>query len=311
MTFSIAGRFIGREHPPYLIAEIGTHHNNDPVLARELIAAAASAGADAVKFQAYRADWLVTKDAPPYWRLADWAAGKSSGSQWEAFKATEAMPIEQYYFLADYAKEQGVDFLMTAFDEWLVDELDPLVPAWKIASGDITHEALLRHIASKGKPIILSTGASTLREVNHARFTIREVADVPLALLHCVLAYPTLAAQANLLAISTMALYFSHDAIFGWSDHVIDRDVIPVAYTLGARIFEKHFTLNREQPGGDHYHSWTPTTLTQTKAELEVLRAMLGSGEKIVLQCETPARRGARRCIRLIDGQPRMLRPGF
>lgn len=291
---------------PYLIAEIGMHHNNDGVLARELIAAAAEAGAHAVKFQAYRADWLAAKDSAPYW---DVKQGPQAQSQWEAFKASEAMPIEEYYFLAAYAKEKGVDFLITAFDEWLVDELDPLVPIWKIASGDITHEALIRHIASKGKPILLSTGASTQKEIATAIAWAGGM-SANLALLHCVLAYPTRAADANLDAISTMRLVWP-EWIIGWSDHVVDDSVVPLAVALGARIIEKHFSLDRRQVGGDHYHSWTPQLLRKDIEQIRVLQEILGDGLKIPRQCESAARRLARRALHEVNGEQRMLRPAF
>jgi len=302
VTFALGSRVLSQATLPYLVAEIGVHHENSAQKARDLIAAAAAAGADAVKFQAYRADWLSTPDAPPYWDTSKTPAA----NQWAMFKASEALPTAEYAALAQYATECGVDFLVTAFDPFLVDELDPLVPAWKIASGDITHRTLVEHIASKGKPVLLSTGASTLREIDTA---LTWLADVPVALLHCVLAYPTLARHANLLAIPVLADRF--DRTVGWSDHVVDGDVVPTAYALGARIIEKHFTLDRAQAGGDHYHSWTPETLAQTVAEIRALQPILGTGEKTVQQCETAARRGARRALHEVDGEPRWLRPAF
>lgn len=308
MTFSIAGRFIGREHPCYLIAEIGVQHRNDRVLAGELITAAARAGADAVKFQAYRADWLATKESAPYWDTYKIPAS----TQWDYFHQTEAAPFEFYADMAAHAAASGVAFLCTAFDEHLVDELDPLVPAWKIASGDITHEALIRHIASKGKPIILSTGASTLDEIHQALNWLPS--HIPVALLHCCLSYPTRASDANLSAIRTLQTFTAGRSnppqVIGWSDHIVDEPVVGLAYVLGARIIEKHFTLDVDAQG-DAFHAWTPETLQSDRREIELYRRILGTGEKLVQGCETAARRYARRSLHVVDGEQRMLRPAF
>lgn len=291
---NIAGRFIGREHPAYLIAEIGGNHGGNPATAEALIRAAAQAGADAVKFQAYRPEYLVTRDATAYW---------GAGTQAEYFAKTASFPQSVWAHLAEVAAESEVTFLLSAFDEQLVDDLDALVPAWKIASGDITHEALIRHIAAKGKPILLSTGASTPSEIRRA---VSWCGDCPVAIFHCVLSYPALASEANLLAIQTLAMEYP---IVGWSDHIIDADVVPAAYTLGARVIEKHFTTDRAHDGPDHAHSWDPVHLRQTRRTVDELRGWLGSGEKVVQQSETAARVGARRALHEVDGKPRMLRP--
>lgn len=267
-----------------------------------LIREAAKAGADAVKFQAYRPEYLVAPDTPTYWSNPG-----SAKHQADYFQETATFSYETWERLADTAQEMGVEFLCTAFDEQLVDELDPLVARWKIASGDITHLGLVTRVASKGKPVILSTGASTIREIAQA---VACIPSVPVTLLHCVLGYPTPPGQANLRAIRTLAHAFPSCAI-GWSDHVPHDETVVAAFCCGASVIEKHFTLDRTADGPDHAHSWDPGTLADTKARLAVFDALLGTGEKIVQPCESGARRYARRSEHLIDGHPRMLRPAY
>ena len=284
---------------PYLFAEIGVQHERNVPIAKTHIAAAAEAGADAVKFQAYRADWLTTKDAPPYWDTQ----ALQAETQWEYFKRTEALSVDAYRELEAYARNCGVEFLITAFDEWLVDQLDPLVPFWKIASGDITHQALVQHIASKGKSVLLSTGASTLAEIERARCWLMAV---PVTLLHCVLSYPTRAQDANLAAIRVLQEHFP-DCAIGWSDHISDRSVVPLAWLAGAQVIEKHFALGA---GGDAFHAWTPASLRQDVQDMRAMQQIFGEDAKRVLPCEEAARVGARRSPQLVDGEYRMVRPG-
>ncbi len=287
------------EHSAYLIAEIGGNHGGDPNKADDLIRAAAMAGADAIKMQAYRPEYLVTGDAPAYWG--------ASGTQRQYFETTASFPLAVWKHLAAQASAYRIAFLLSAFDEELVDELDPLVAAWKVASGDITHQSLIRRIASKGKPVLLSTGASTIPEIYQA---LEWLGELPVCIMHCCLSYPAYANDANLRCILTLRKTFTRE--IGWSDHILGNpDVLRTAYALGANALEKHFTIHTDADGPDHTHSWTPLSLRADREAVDHLRDYLGTGEKIVQQCESAARRYARRSMHRIDGQPRMLRPNY
>lgn len=278
---------------PYLIAEIGVNHGGDIHRAERMIEDAADGGANAVKFQVYQADKLASKHSPTYFTQT----GPNAQTQWEFFKRYDRLTQKHYEHLAQVAERVGVDFLVTPFHVEDIPWLDPLVPAWKIASGDITNRPLLEAVARTGKPVILSTGASAVEEVYDAQRILWSQGDgLRFAFLHCTLAYPTTWEDCNLSALSVLSTRFP-DRVIGWSDHVADPAegaVIP-AWLLGARIIEKHFTDNRDQDGNDHYHAWTKHSLRTTIASLKGLQDCIGHGRKEVLPCEEPARLHARR----------------
>lgn len=212
----IAGKEINRFGVPYLIAEIGVNHEGDLDLARKLIDDAADAGASAVKFQAYRADSLAIKNSPAYWDTTK----ETCRSQHELFSRYDKFGRSEFIRLADHARLKNVDFIATPFDLDAVEWLAPLVVAFKVASADITNVPLIRACARSEKPLIMSTGASTDQEIAFAVETARRAGSSDIALLHCVLNYPTPPDHAQLAQIPRMINVFSK-CLIGYSDHVV------------------------------------------------------------------------------------------
>lgn len=263
LKIEIAGRSIGPGHPPYLIAELGINHGGDIAVARQMIDRAVEAGVDAVKLQTFRTEEFL---AP--------------SSQYFSVLKDAELPADGVRDLMAHAKARGVTLFSAAFDAQSVDLLAGLgAPAFKVASGDITHLPLLAHIARVGRPIILSTGASTIGEVDIALRTIRAAnPEVGVALLHCVSNYPTVAGQANLSAMATMRGQFGVPV--GFSDHVLGGAVAIAAVALGADIVEKHFTLDRSAPGPDHALSLDPEGMTALAAGMREAWQAVGVAAK-------------------------------
>lgn len=288
-------REIGPDSPPYIIAEIGVNHGGSMELAKRLIKEAAEGGASAAKFQSYKAGTIASqKNSPAYWDLSK----EATTSQFELFKKYDAFGPKEYEELARCCAAEGVDFLSTPFDLAFVDALSPLMPVFKIASADITNVPLLRKIARTGKPVMLSTGASTLPEVEYALSVLRANGCTEIALLHCVLNYPTKVDAAQLGMITTLKRVFP-DCLTGYSDHVAPDETISsfeAAYLLGAVILEKHFTHDKRLPGNDHYHAMDKTDLARFCEKAEMYRSLIGKGGKD-LSLEQGARLHARRSI--------------
>lgn len=261
-----------------VIAEIGNNHEGDVSTAHRMIEAAAHAGADAVKFQAIVPEHLVT------------ASQRDRIAQLHRL----CLPLEAFAPLAATARSHGVAFLCTPFCEQAVKVLDPIVPAWKIASGDLDHEPLLRCCAATGKPVILSTGACDLHGVRRSVALLRAEGATAVALLHCVLAYPSPDEAMNLRAMSTLAPLA--DAV-GWSDHALGIDVAVAAVAAGARIIEKHFTLDKTRTSfRDHALSADPQDLRTMIERVRAVERWLGSSTKGITDAESgavAARRGA------------------
>jgi N-acetylneuraminate synthase len=287
----------------YIIAEIGVNYYdiarvNDisPFDAAKLmIAEAAGAGVDAVKFQSYKASTLASKNSPAYWDTSE----ESTTSQYELFKKFDAFGQQEYEALAHYTAGVGVDFLSTPFDFESADYLDGLMPAYKISSSDLTNLPFISHIAQKGKPILLSVGAADQGEMMRAVETIKRDNEQPLALLHCVLEYPTPYEHANLARIPTLQREFPGCAI-GYSDHTKpddDMSVVMAAYILGARIIEKHFTLDKTLKGNDHYHAMDPLDMHHLLAGITAADTILGNPSLDHSPYEASARSNARRSI--------------
>jgi len=289
----IADRIIGEGEPCFIVAEAGVNHNGDISLARKLIAVAKEAGADAVKFQSFKAENLVTKTAQKA-KYQKQTTG-SEESQYEMIKKLE-LSAGDFRKLALNARKRDLMFLSTPFDKESVDLLDKLdVPAFKIASGEITNFPLVRYIAKKGKPVILSTGMSTLEEIDEALQIIKTEGIRDVVLLHCTTAYPAKIEDANLRAIQTLMKTFKLPV--GLSDHTIGITVPIAAVALGASILEKHFTLDKNLPGPDHKASLEPEELKQlVKAVRQVEKAM-GDGIKKPTEEEEKIKRLARRSI--------------
>ncbi len=293
----LGSRTITSASSPYIIAEIGVNHEGSIEKAKELIELAKAGGADAAKFQSYKANKLASKFSPSYWDTTK----EKTKSQYELFKKYDNFSENDYQILAKYCKKLEIEFLSTPFDEEAIEFLDELMPFYKIASADITNIPFLRSIATKEKPIILSTGASTLSEIDKAISTIQDISDViSIALLHCILNYPTPNKNANLEMISSLKTNYPNH-IIGYSDHTIpDLNMTPlmVAYLKGAVIIEKHFTDNKNLPGNDHYHAMDVNDLKLFKQKLNYLEELIGfETTKKPIKEENISRDNARRSI--------------
>jgi len=282
----------------YIIAEAGVHHRCNLSEAKRIIDAAAWAGADAIKFQTYKAEMLVTNWAEKYW--AD-EKDEDKGTQYDYFKKRDLFNYNDYLELKYYCEKANIVFLSTPFDEQSVHWLNEIeVPFWKIASADIDNFPLLKTIANTKKPIVISTGASYFKEIKETiTFLINNNVDIKnIALLHCNLSYPTPDEQANLLRITELYRQFP-DMIIGYSDHTIPDDsvTIPsVAVSLGAKIIEKHFTLDRTLPEDDHYHSVDPLLLFHMIKQIQLVEKSIAINKEIT-ESEMEARQKARRSI--------------
>jgi sialic acid synthase SpsE len=259
---------IDTDQQTFIVAEIGNNHEGDFDVAQELIQQAAKAGADAVKFQTFLPEYLAGGDKARFERL-------------KMFQFS----YEKFSKLALVAQSEGIIFFSTPFDPKSADFLNEIQPVFKIASSDNTHWPFLQQIAHFGKPVILSTGMTTLSEINEMEKVIRTVwneqnCDPGLALLHCVSSYPTPAEQANLKAIKTLAKHFPN-CVPGYSDHTFGITAALSAVAMGARVIEKHFTLDKNYSDfRDHQLSADPTDLKELVSHIRELERMLGSGEK-------------------------------
>ena len=294
ISFYINDFEIGDSMNPYIIAEIGVNHEGSLSLAKELIDQAADSGAHAAKFQSYKAGKIASKHSPAYWDTSK----EPTESQFLLFQKYDGFEPEDYVELASYCKHKGIDFMSTPFDLEAVDFLAPLQPAFKIASADITNVPLIRKCAASGKPLIMSTGASTLPEIEFAVKTAREAGAVDIALLHCVLNYPTPIEYAQLGMIKTLQRIFP-DCVIGYSDHVVPDATISAleaGMLLGASILEKHFSHDKTLPGNDHYHAMDANDLRAFCKKADSYRKMI-TGDSKDLTKESSARLHARRSI--------------
>ena len=279
----------------YVIAEIGVNHGGDLSLAKKLIDLAKKGGAHAAKFQSYKAHKIAAKESPAYWDTSK----EPTQSQFELFKKFDSFGAEEYIELAKYCETVGIDFLSTPFDLEAVEFLDPLQKIVKVASADITNFPLLRKVASTKKPVILSTGCSTLKEIRDAVNELKKYGATQIALLQCILNYPTLDKNANLGMISSLQREFPECHI-GYSDHTVPSEemtVLSASYILGARIIEKHFTHDKSLQGNDHYHSMDWKDLKTFIERAELLDSILGSSDKGPLESELNSIKFARRSL--------------
>ena len=292
-TINIVGREVGEGRPCFIIAEAGVNHNGDPELARRLIDAAAEAGADAVKFQTFKAERLMIPSAPKAaYQKAVTGAGES---QREMIRKLELAP-EVFRSLRDHCGKKGVLFLSTPFDEESADLLDGLgVPAFKIPSGEVTNLPFLEYLAKKGKPLILSTGMADEKELSRAVESIHAAGNPPLVLLQCTSAYPADPADVNLRAMRTMSHLFGVPA--GYSDHTLGIEVALAAVAMGACVVEKHFTLDRSLPGPDHQASAEPAELAALVRGIRKVEAAMGDGRKAPAASEADTAAVARKSL--------------
>ena len=272
----IGGRRVGAGEPCFIIAEAGVNHNGRLEMARRLVDIAVQAGADAVKFQTFKAEEVVTKNADKAAYQKETTGTQES--QYEMIKKLE-LSEEKHVKLKGYADEQNILFLSTPYDKPSVDFLSQLgVTAFKISSADITNHPLLSHVAAKKLPIILSTGMSTLGEIEEALEVIANSGNNQVILLHCNFNYPARVEDVNLRAMVTLKQAFGFPV--GYSDHTLGIEVSLAAVALGAVVIEKHFTLDRNLPGPDHRASLEPAELKEMVTKIRNIEKALGSGIK-------------------------------
>lgn len=295
-SIRLGAREITECSTPYVIAEIGVNHEGSMDQAKRLIDLAKEGGADAAKFQSYKAGTLASKHSPSYWDTNK----ETTRSQYELFKKYDNFGPHEYIKLAEHCQNIGIDFLSTPFDDEAIEFLDPLMPFFKIASADLTNIPFLRKVAKKAKPIVLSTGASTLGEIDIAVEALTQAGCQDLALLHCILNYPTDNANAHLGMIKGLARAYPN-RIIGYSDHTLpDEAMTPLitAHLLGAVILEKHFTHDKTLPGNDHYHAMDVVDLTRFVEMSQRVHELLGDNDhKEPIPTEAVSRKNARRSI--------------
>ncbi|SJZ43889.1 N-acetylneuraminate synthase [Selenihalanaerobacter shriftii] len=272
----IAGRGIGPNEPTFIIAEAGVNHNGSLGIAKKLVDAAVEAEVDAVKFQTFKAENLVSKQASKAQYQLE--TTDKEESQFDMIKRLE-LSLDDHLYLKEYCEDRDILLLSTPFCFNSVDIIDDLgLELYKVGSSDTTNLPLLKYIAKKGKPIILSTGMSTLAEVEEAVNTILSTGNDRLILLHCVSNYPAQYQSVNLKAMETMSQAFKLP--IGYSDHTLGIEVPVAAVARGAVVIEKHFTLDNNMEGPDHKASLEPEELKQMVINIRNIEEALGDGIK-------------------------------
>lgn len=277
----------------YIIAEAGVNHNGSLEIAKKLVDSAKAAGADCIKFQTFKAENIVTKHA----QKADYQQ-KQTGtteSQFDMLKKLE-LSDEEFVELHQYCQEKDIQFLSTGFDFASTDFLNSLnMPIWKIPSGEITNLPYLIKIAKYNKPVILSTGMSTIEEIGQAKKVLEENGASEIIILHCTTEYPTPIEEVNLNAMLTIGNTFNVD--FGYSDHTQGIEVPIAAVALGAKVIEKHFTLDCTMEGPDHKASLEPNEFKEMVDAIRNIEKALGCTEKIPTKAELKNIKIARKSI--------------
>jgi sialic acid synthase SpsE len=278
---------------PFIIAEAGVNHENSIDLAKKLIDAAKEGGADAIKFQSYKAQTLASKHSPAYWDIAM----EKTDSQYKLFKKHDKFWKKEFELLKIHCDNTGIEFLSTPFDIESASFLNDLMNTFKISSSDITNMPFIKYICAFDKPIILSTGASYMYEIEQAVHWINENGN-QLALLHCILNYPTTDSNANIGMMVELKKKYP-DKIIGYSDHTLpgQMKVCETAVLLGAAIIEKHFTLDKKLKGNDHYHAMDKEDLKIFILSIQHSIDIIGDYHKYPLESERIARENARRSL--------------
>ncbi len=295
-------RIIGEGHPAFVVAEAGVNHNGDLELGRALIREAKRAGADAIKFQTYKAGKLSTRTAPRYWFEPD----DPHGSQYDSFARLDLFGESEHRELFRCAREEGILCFSTPFDEDAVEMLEELgSPGYKIASADLTDFPLLERVASKGKPVILSTGVANIGEISEAVEVLRKAGTDEIVLLQCTLQYPCDFENANIRMMLHLKATFPELPV-GLSDHTLGIAIPQAAVALGANVIEKHYTIDKKLPGSpDHHMSVDPKDLKQMMHSIRAIEKALGGYEKKMVEAEKPAHSYARRSIVAARAIPR------
>jgi len=316
MDITINGRKIGPSHPPYIIAELSANHNGNIERAFETIKAARDSGADAIKIQTYTADTMTID--------CDTEEFMIRGGLWDGYKLYDLYkwaetPFEWHKAIFDYAASIGITLFSTPFDESAVDLLESLdTPAYKIASFEATDLPLIRYVASKGKPMIMSTGMCSEQEIEEAVTAAHEGGCKELVLLHCISSYPAPIDQANLQQMPNLAKRFN--SMPGLSDHTLGTTASVAAIALGACLIEKHFTLNRQDKGPDSEFSIEPAELKRLCQDTRDAWAALGRAGFVRQKAEESSKRYRRSLYFVKDmvaGQAisksdiRRIRPGY
>jgi N-acetylneuraminate synthase len=292
-TVNIADHSIGNDHPCFIIAEAGVNHNGESDKAHQLVETAAKTGANAVKFQTFLAEKLATPDAPKA-EYQKQTTGTTE-SQYEMLRQLELSP-EMHRELMDHCQELGILFLSSPFDEDSADVLAKLdVAAYKVPSGEITNFPLLAHIARKNRPMIVSTGMAYMSEVEAAVRVIEDAGNTEIILLHCVSNYPASPEDINLRAMASMSAAFRVPV--GYSDHTPGIEIPISAVALGARVIEKHLTLDRNLPGPDHRASLEPSEFGTLVQAIRSVESALGDGRKIPAASEINTTEIARKSL--------------
>lgn len=292
---SVAGRRIDHGEPLFVIAEAGVNHNGDLGTAIEMVDVAADAGADAVKFQTFKAEHIITRRAPKANYHIE-TTGPDSEQTWFELLKTQELDRHQHERLIARCAERGIMFMSTPYDLPSIDLLDELdIAIFKVASTDADNIPLLRYMARKGRPIILSTAMSTLDEVAASVDAIRAEGIEDLVVMQCTGSYPAPAAEANLRAMA--AVRERCQVAVGYSDHVPGTVAAMSAVALGACAYEKHFTMDRTLPGPDHRSSLEPDELKRLVRDLREAEAVLGDGIKQVMPCERTNRERLRKRV--------------
>lgn len=292
----IEGKIIGKGHPCFVLMDAGVNHNNDLNRAKELIRTAKKSGADMIKFQTYTAEQMATKIAPRYWNpKLDTDGG---GTQYDTFKRIDKLPREAYREMIDYCRELNIVFCSTPFDPESADFLNELgVGVFKIASADLTYPQLLERVAKSGKPVILSTGLASLKEIKEAIETIQNYGNDKIALQHCVLSYPCNFEDANLRKMQKIQETFPEIPV-GYSDHTYGITAPLAAVALGACSIEKHYTVDKSLPDSpDHSFSLDPQELKAMMTAIRDLEKTLGTFVDGPYPAEAKAFRFARKSL--------------
>lgn len=278
---------------PYIIAEAGVNHEGSIEIAKRLIYEAKKGNADAIKFQTYKASTLASKDSPAYWDLKK----EKTNSQYKLFKKYDKFWKKEFELLKNECDKVDIEFLSTPFDIESSIFLNDLMQVFKISSSDITNKPFIKFICNFNKPIILSTGASNTSEIEEAVNWISQNGNI-LSLLHCILNYPTLNKNANLLFIKELIKKYPN-YIIGYSDHTLpeNMDTVFLSYVLGAKIIEKHFTHDKSLPGNDHYHAMDYKDLINLNEKINNFLELLGSNIIDNRNTENLSRKNARRSL--------------
>jgi N,N'-diacetyllegionaminate synthase len=292
MKIKIKQKEIGGDATCFIIAEAGVNHNGSIKLAKKMVNLAKKIGADAIKFQTFKSENLVSKNI----KIANYQKNNicKKENQLKVLKKLE-LDYKDFIEIKKYCDKKKIIFLSTPHTDDAIDFLEPLVPAYKIASGDLTNLPFLEKVAKKKKPIILSTGMGNLKEVKEAVKTIKKSGNNKIILLHCTTSYPCPLEDVNLRAMLTLKKEFNLPV--GYSDHTLGILVPIIAVAMGAKIIEKHFTLNKSLPGPDHKASLEPKEFKEMVKSIREVEKALGSGIKKPTKSEEKIKKVVRKSI--------------